>query len=54
MGAKRYGVDHQIDRVEFEPMTSNRLPAGIGSDGKHPGWVSVWFEIENGDGVVEE
>lgn len=36
---------------EFEPDDLQQIPGGIGSDGKHLGWVGVWFEIKNGDGM---
>lgn len=46
-------MDHQVGLLEFEPDDLEQIPGGIGSDGKHLGWVGVRFEIKNGDGVLE-
>lgn len=46
-------MDHQVGLLEFEPDDLQQIPGAIGSDGKHLGWVGVWLEVENGDGMFE-
>ena len=46
-------MDHQDELLEFEPDDLEQIPGAIGSDGKLLGWVGVWFEIKNGDGVLK-
>jgi hypothetical protein len=46
-------VNHEIDVLEFEPDDLQKNSGEIGSDSEHSWWVGVWFEIENGDGVLE-
>jgi hypothetical protein len=45
-------VDHQIDLLEFESDDLQQIAGGIRSDREHLGWVGVWLEIEDGDGVM--
>lgn len=46
-------MDHEVELVEFEPDDLEQVPGGIGPDGEHLGWVGVWFEIEQRDGVFQ-
>ena len=46
-------MDHEVGLLEFEPEDLQQIPGGIGSDCEHPGWVGVWFEVKNGDGVLK-
>jgi hypothetical protein len=46
-------VDHEIDVLEFEPDDLQKIPGEIGSDSEDYWWVGVWFEVEDGDGVLQ-
>ena len=52
--AERHCVNHQHSLVgQLEPDDLEKVPRFVGPDEQHFGWVSVGFEVDNGDGVLD-